>query len=112
MLGSTAYAFCSEFYVVEKAIEVVVSVQGEERHIRIEALYGPDSATRYSTRAYIKEDVTVQPTCPQDSEGFGKKPESVSVWVAYHLPWTARDSADGALAQALGFLGERCGKPQ
>ncbi len=111
MLDPSAYDFCSEFYIVEKAIEVVVSIGGETQQIRIEALYGPNSTTRYSTRAYIKEDVTVQPTYPQDSEGFGKKPESVSMWVDYDLPWTARNSADDALAQALGFLGERCRKP-
>ena len=111
MLDPSEYDLCSEFYIVERAIEVVVSIGGEAQQIRIEALYGPDSATRYSTRAYIKEHVTVQPTYPQDSEGFVKKPESVSMWIAYDLPWTARSSADEALAQALGFLGERCRKP-
>ncbi len=102
------YDFWSEFYIVEKTIEVVVHIASENRQVRIEALYGPESGTRYSTRSYIKEDVTVQPTYPSSSEGFSRKPESVSVWVSYDLPWTSRDSADDALAQALGFLSERC----
>ncbi|MFT8246765.1 hypothetical protein [Roseomonas sp. BN140053] len=111
MLDPSAYDFCSEFYTVEKVIEVVVNIGGQARQIRIEALHGPSSTARYSTRAYIKEYLTVQPTYPQNSEGFVKKPESVSMWIAYDLPWTARSSADEALAQALGFLGECCRKP-
>ncbi len=51
MLDPSAYDFCSEFYIVVKAIEVFVSIDGESQKIRIEALYGPDSTTRYSTRA-------------------------------------------------------------
>ena len=110
MLNPAAYDFASEFYIVEKTIEVVVSIRGESQSIRIEALNNPDSdpPSRYSTRAYIREDMTVQPTYPQSGGGqFDRKPTSVSVWVSYDLPWTSRDTADAALSQALGFLGDR-----
>jgi hypothetical protein len=106
MLDPANYPFCSEFYIVEKSIEVVAKINGENRQIRIDALHGPDSTTRYSTASYMKEDITVQ---PQTNGDFDRKPESVQVWIAYNLPWTARDSADDALAQALSFLRERAG---
>jgi len=111
MLESAHYAFCSEFYIVEKSIEVVVEIGGESHRIRIDALRASDStdsSVRYSTTAYIEEDITVQPTYPQTGEKYDRKPESVQVWIGYDLPWTARSSADDALAQALGFLKERC----
>jgi hypothetical protein len=104
MLDPANYPFCSEFYIVEKSIEVVAKINGEDRQIRIDALHRPDSTTRYSTASYIKEDITVQPTYPQTNGDFERKPECVRVWIAYNLPWTARNSADEALAQALSFL--------
>ena len=93
MLDPANYPFCSEFYIVEKSIEVVAKINGENRQIRIDALRGPDSTARYSTASYIKEDITVQPTYPQTNGGFDRKPEGVQVWIAYDLPWTARDSS-------------------
>src|SRR5208283_3243263 len=104
MLDPADYPFCSEFYIVEKSIEVGANINGEDRQIRIDALHRPDSTTRYSTASYIKEHITVQPTYPQANGDFDRKPEHVEVWIAYDLPWTARDSADDALAQALSFL--------
>ncbi len=109
MLDPASYSFCSEFYIVEKSIEVVANINGEDRQIRIDALNGPNSTIRYSTASYIKEDITVQPTYPQTKGDFDSKPERVQIWIAYDLPWTARDSADDALAQALSFLKERAG---
>ena len=49
MLDPANYPFCSEFYIVEKSIEVVAKINGENRQIRIDALRGPDSTARYST---------------------------------------------------------------
>ena len=60
------------------------------------------------TAAYIEEEITVQPTYPHTDGDFSRPQESVTVWIDYNLPWTDRDSADAALAQALGFLKERC----
>lgn len=107
MITRTNIDFCSEFYVVEKTVEVVVQILGESQTIRIEALQSLPQG-KYSTRAYIQEHVTVQPTYPQTGSKFDRKPESVRVWVDYDLPWTNRESADEALHQALGFLSERC----
>ena len=41
MLDPADYPFCSEFYIVEKSIEVVANINGEDRQIRIDALQGP-----------------------------------------------------------------------
>ena len=108
MLNPENYSFCSEFYFVEKSIEVIVSINGEPRRIRIDALHFPGSTVRYSTKSYIEEDITDQPTYPKNTPKFSRKQESIKTWIAYDLPWTARNSADDAIAQALGFLEDRC----
>jgi hypothetical protein len=93
----------SEAYEVVHIIEVVM----DERRYRIEVLKGYwNPNIPYSARAYIEEDVTIQPTYAQSSKGFEEKPRSMRIWVDYHLPWTSRDTADGALTQALGFLSD------
>lgn len=107
MINSSNINFCEESYVVEKIIEVVVQISGEPRTIRIEALRSLPQG-KYSTRAQIEENVTVQPTYPQTGSKFDQKPKDVCIWVNYSLPWTDRESADEALNQALGFLKERC----
>lgn len=106
MLDSSRYNFCSEFYFVEKSVEVVVEIADEPQKIRIEAHKGKSGS--YCTRSFIQKDITVQLTCPQESGRFARKPESISVWANYDLPWTDHDSPDAALAQALGFLADRC----
>ena len=105
MLNPKDYSFCTEFYIVEKSVEVVVTVAGEARRIRIDALR--DHAAKYSTRSYIREDIKAQLTYQRE---HGGDQESVSVWIDYDLPWTSRISADEALSQALHFLSERCPK--
>jgi hypothetical protein len=99
--------FCDEFYVVEKTVEVVAQILDEPKAIRIEALRSVPQG-KYSTRAYIQECLTVQPTYPQTGSNFDRKPEDVRIWVDYDLPWTDGESADEALNQALSFLKERC----
>ena len=65
MLDAKCYDFCNGVYVVEKSVEVVVKIGGEDRRIRIDALHHVrESTIRYSTRAYIEEAITVQPTFP------------------------------------------------
>ena len=107
MYNSTTQSFCSEFYIVEKSIEVVVTIQQQDERIRIDALLDTKTGD-YSTASYIETDVTLQPTYPQTHGSFDRNPEDFRIWVRYELPWTNRDSADAALNQALGFLEERC----
>lgn len=109
MLDPSQYGFCSEFYIVEKSVEVVVVIAGESETIRIEA-HKQGSSGGYCTHSFIQRHITVQPTYPQKNGSFVRKPESITVWATYDLPWTDRDSADAAISQALGFLGERCVK--
>ena len=107
MYDGNTHTFCSEFYTIEKSIEVVVTIQGQDEQIRINALREGETG-KFSTRAYIERNLTLQPTFPQTSGSFDSDPEGFRVWVDYDLPWTNRDSADAALGQALGFLRERC----
>jgi hypothetical protein len=55
MIDAANYGFCEQFYTVEKSLEVLVSLGGEQRSVRIEALRGRDGS--YSTKAYIKEEL-------------------------------------------------------
>jgi hypothetical protein len=107
MISSTDTEFCQEAYEVEKTIEVVVAIAGQTQRIRIEALRSI-SGGHYCTRASIESCVTVQPTFPQTNRTFDNKPEDVTIWAHYDLPWVNRQSADDALKQALGWLKERC----
>jgi hypothetical protein len=107
MLEPSNYPFASEFYVVEKTIEVYVTINGESENIRIDALRCGDV---YSTRAFIQRNLMVQPAFPKTTDGELPAQEEVGQWVLYDLPWTSGPNANGVLSQALGFLGERCDK--
>ena len=107
MYDKNLHSFCSEFYTIERSIEVVVTIQEESKRIRIDLLRNEQTGI-YSTKAYIERHFTMQPTYPQTNGSFGSQPEDVRVWADYDLPWIHQDSADVALRQALGFLGERC----
>ncbi|MBU2514551.1 hypothetical protein KJ966_24765 [bacterium] len=101
------HEFCSEFYSLTKAIEVVVSIRGTNETVRIEILKD-ERTDKYHVHTYIKNHVTLQPTYPQTSGSFDQKTKDFYIWVDYDLPWVIQDSADVALNQALGFLKERC----
>ena len=107
MYNRESHDFCSEFYTVEKSIEVVVTIQGQSQRIRIDALRD-ETTGRCCTKAYIEEHLSLQPTYPQTNGKFGRSPTGFRLWVDYDLPWTNRDSADEALGQALSFLREHC----
>jgi len=109
MIAPASYEACSEAYIVEKTVEVVAKIGGEMQTIRIEALHDLRDGY-YSTRAYRQEHVTLQPTYPRTGGKYDRSPEEFRVWVRYDLPWTHHDEAEGALSQALRFLGERCDK--
>ena len=101
------YEFVSEFYVIEKTIEVVVRISDTLESIRIEAIRDLRSG-QYSTRAYIQVDYTIQPTYPFAAGRLESDPNSVQLWVDYELAWIDGDSADDVLNQALAFLAEDC----
>lgn len=107
MYNPQLHAFCSEFYIVEKTIEVVVPIRGQDERIRIDALQSLPSGD-YSTRAYIEDEFTLQPTLPQENGQFVRNLESHRFWVNYYLPWVKDSSADAALCRALAFLKESC----
>jgi hypothetical protein len=95
------HSFCSEFYTVAKAVEVVVDIGEEARRIRIEAL--ESSTGGFSTKAYIEMDVVLSPVY-QKTDG---KQVKKAIWVDYELAWSDHDDADGAIDQALLWLSER-----
>lgn len=104
MLDPVEFDFCSEFYVVEKIIEVVVPLWGENRHVRIDALRSRDGNPAYSAAAYLREYVTLTRSRP----GSGEVQLETAVWTQFpDFPWTARNSADEVLQQALGFIYDR-----
>ena len=107
MFNPSNVDFCSEYHILEKAIEVVTKIGGIDRQFRIEALHGPESVIPYSARCYIRVDIAVQPAPPGAPGGPGGKSETVSVWAQYDLPGTETDSADMAIEQALGVLRQR-----
>jgi hypothetical protein len=98
--------FCSEFYTVAMSIEVVVMFKDEPVTIKIDAVKNERTGI-YSTNAYQKVSVTLQPTYPKSGDSFDRQPEDFCIWVIFDLPWTNRNSAEEALNQALGFLKER-----
>jgi len=90
MYDPDMHGFCHEFYTVEKTIEIVLMIGGEDRELRIQAMKN-EIASSYTTSAYIKEIISENPR--------------ITVWASYvQLPWTKADSADAALQQALGYL--------
>jgi hypothetical protein len=99
MPDRSKYPIFHEYYEVAESVEVVAELAGEPTHIRIEALLHVD-AGKYQTRAYKLEDVTIQ---------TNGKPLNTRLWIDYDLPWTDSATADGAIAQALSFLQQRCG---
>jgi hypothetical protein len=109
MIVQSSYDACSEAYIIEKTVEVVAKIGEENEMIRIEALRDLRDG-HYSTRAYRREHVTLQPTHLQTGGKYDRSPEVFKVWVNFDLPWVHREDADGALSQALGFLSERCNK--
>lgn len=109
MINDSVLEKCTEAYEIEKTIDVVVTLKSshEPRRVRIEALKNL-SNNKYSTTAYVRENITVQPTHPQSKGNFDRKPSEMEIWIDYYLPWTNGDSADDVLTRALGFLRERC----
>ncbi|MGY3575298.1 hypothetical protein [Bradyrhizobium sp. USDA 4504] len=102
MIGAPDYA--SEFYIIERTVELVAN----KNTYRIEVIKSVAGAEHYSTRVYQREDYVLQPAYPWSSaNGYERKPETVEMWKSIDVGWTQRDTADGALNQALGFLGER-----
>lgn len=107
MYDKQLHNFCSEFYTVEKSVEVVAKIRGEDTRIRIDVLKDNKNGS-FSTKVYREEYLNVQQSYPED-ENDGQ--EESQVWIAWtDFPWTDRDSAEGALQQALSFLEERCHK--
>jgi len=107
MLDPNTFSKCSEFYIIEKVVEVVASIGGNNHTFRIEGLFMSITG-RYLSRAYRQEHVTVQPTYPRTHGQHDRKPEEMRIWVDYSLPWTDGDSADSVIHQSLRWLEERC----
>ena len=104
-MNPATYQHCTEFYEVAKSVEFVRPHAGQDRRFRIDALH--DSLTgKFSTAAYIEEDVNLQLSYPYVNGQFTHAPTNFAVWVAFrHTGWTHRNDADGAIEQALSFFG-------
>jgi hypothetical protein len=77
-----------KYVEVYEVVRVAVVVKDEKTY-RIEVLKG-----------YVNPKIPFSTRCDvMETQNNGQK-----IWVAYELPWTCRDDADGALQQALNFL--------
>lgn len=82
------YQFCFEFDVLEKTVVVSVTLSSEEVvQIQVEAFKTNNPNANYTT------------SCKVLNDGEGR-------YKHWNFPWTARDSADDAIAQALSFIGD------
>jgi hypothetical protein len=90
MYDKDIHWFCSEFYTVEKTIEVIVRINDKPTLIRIEAVKDEING-RYSITAYVQEEVTLE---PKKGGKFVQKPQEYSIWVNYELPWVDCSTAD------------------
>ncbi|OKO88047.1 hypothetical protein AC629_10875 [Bradyrhizobium sp. NAS80.1] len=94
--------FATEFFTIERTVEVVVNL----KVFRIEVMQSSGGDKPFSTRTYEREDIVAQPAYASVGNPE-RKPETYAAWKSLDLGWTARETAEGALDQALGFLGER-----
>ena len=82
------FAQSGKYVEIYEVVKTAVVVKDEKTY-RVEVLKGyANPKIPYSTRCDVME-----------SQSNGQR-----TWVAYDLPWTCRDDADGALQQALSFL--------
>jgi hypothetical protein len=109
MFDKSLHDFCSEFYILEKSIEVEVLLENERVRIKIDALKN-ERTGEYRTKAYREEHFSLQPTYPQAVGPDDRQVEDFRIWVGYDQPFlqSRRESVDAVLRQALGSLKEKC----
>ena len=106
MYDKSLHGFCTEFYTIEKSIEVVVKINGTDTRIRIDALKD-EIELNFSTNSYVEENLKLQPTYPIAKSAHQQAPQDYRVWVKMdNDPWTRRYTADEAIQQALSFLSD------
>jgi hypothetical protein len=93
MFDTNKYDFCSEFYTIEKSIEVVIARQ----KYRLDVIKNEDT-NKFSVNAYIRELFEL-------TSGYShREPNSYFLWRSYNLSTIETDSADTSLNLALTFL--------
>ncbi len=93
MLEIEKFKFCSEFYTIEKSIEVVIN----HRIFRLDAMKN-EHTKKYSVNAYEYESFTLQLSHTKT------QPNNYNLLCRYDLSSFIEDSADDALRTALFFL--------
>jgi hypothetical protein len=100
-----AFPFCSEFYAIENSVEVVVSMKGTDRRVRIDVLHDLKQGG-YRASVYMLRDVTWKVPQPAPLA-------TAQIWTAWiDFPSVQGKTAEEALSRALSFLGERCGRDE
>ena len=92
MISDDRFAFASEFYVVEKTVELVANHHRRPQRIRIEVLYDP-RRSKYSTKTYIQDAVFVL------RAGTDITDRSITLFTCEVPPASNWDSADAALTE-------------
>ena len=110
MYNKEMHSFCSEFYTLAQSVTIVMKWQGDETTIRIDVLKDETAdKPEYVSHAFRQENVTLQPSYPEENGKFMSKPTRYEVWVSHETPWVNCSTAEQALGQTLGFLREQCG---
>ena len=89
--------------VLEVVKTAVISHQGRKFRIEVERNYSNDKI-KYSAGYWELRNVFVTPEFDERGTQYSGSPVRMRIWQQVNLPWVARDSADGAMSQALGFL--------
>ena len=101
-----AYNAFGEAYEV---VRTVILVGNDAETYRIEVLKDYlNSQVGYTTRTYQERTIKADPAYPKPEFDWAVGSQ-VAVWDHIAMPWTARNTADSALQQAISFLAERAG---
>lgn len=110
MYNKEMHSFCSEFYTLAQSVTIVMKWQVEATTIRVDVLKKETAdKPKYVSRAFRQEEVTLQPSYPEENGKLTSKPTRYEVWVTHETPWVDGSTAEQALSQTLGFLREQCG---
>jgi len=94
------YDFCSEFYIVEKIIELVTKIGDMTKHMRIEILHDIRNE-QYHAISYYMEFIKIQPRLTENENDI----ESKWVWLFDdNFPSMQDDNADILISRVLGEL--------
>jgi hypothetical protein len=106
MLDPAVHLGCTEFYVVEKSVEVHLRRGTVPVTYRVEALRDlKTSAARcYNAKAYREISIFAEFEYYGPNGGKERESRGEIIWVQHPIQDVLMDTADAAITQAIGFL--------